>query len=59
MKPYVLIFKQPEECGSFLFTQEELKKMIEKVYDDAYNEGYKAGMGQWTQPITYTTPFSP
>ena len=62
MKPYIFIFKMPDKNGKFIFTEDELKKVLEKVYNDAYTEGLKAGNSWWNTPITYTstgTNFTP
>ena len=56
MKPYIFIFKAPDKNGKFIFTEDELKEVLEKVYNDAYNEGYKAGSGWWSQSLVYTSP---
>lgn len=55
MKPYIFIFKAPDKNGKFIFTEDELKKVLEKVYNDAYNEGLKASVTWYNSPtITYT-----
>ena len=55
MKPYIFIFKVPDKNGKFIFTEDELKEVLEKVYNDAYAEGLKAGQSWWNSPtITYT-----
>lgn len=59
MKPYIFIFKVPDKNGKFIFTEDELKEVLEKVYNDAYNEGFKAHSGWWNNPITYSTTTTP
>ena len=53
MKPYIFIFKTPDKDGKFIFTEDELKEILEKVYNDAYNEGLKA-INWWSPTVTYT-----
>lgn len=57
MKPYIFITKSPDKNGKFVFTEAELKKILEKVYDDGYNEGLQCYSKWWSAPITVTSEF--
>lgn len=38
MKPYVVILKQIKD-NKIILTEEELKAIVERAYDDGYNDG--------------------
>lgn len=50
MKPYVVIIKQFKD-GKIVLTEQELKDIVQRAYNDGYNEGF--GKGWWTPTITY------
>lgn len=51
MKPYVVIIKQFKD-GKIVLTEQELKDIVQRAYNDGYNEG--ASKTWWSPTITYT-----
>ena len=58
MKPYIIYIKEGPKDGYIKIKESELKKVIEKAYDDGYNAGYKDGKQNgwyWNTPTITTT----
>ena len=56
MKPYI-VFVEKTKDNKILFTEEEVKKLIDKAYDDGYHCGYFEGLKTYwyNYPITYNS----
>ena len=53
MKPYVVIIKQMQN-NKIILTEEELKSIIERAYNDGYNDGNSYYWRHWTSsPYIY------
>lgn len=63
MKPYVVIIKQIKD-GKVILTEEELKSIVERAYNDGYSDGSNR-LWTYTPSITYcgnsgnSTPYTP
>lgn len=53
MEPVVIIVKDIKN-GKILLTEDELKTIVRRAYNDGYQEGRK---NNWYGGITYTSPY--
>ena len=53
MKPYVVIIKQIKD-GKIILTEQELKSIVERAYNDGYNDGLSKNWWWNTPSITYS-----
>ena len=58
MKPYVVIIKQIKD-GKIILTEQELKSIVERAYNDGYNDGSSKNWWWNTPSITYSGSNTP
>ena len=57
MKPYVVIIKQTKD-NKIILSEDELKSIVERAYNDGYNDGNRYWFNNPSITYTYNNPLT-